>query len=120
MTSSRTCPHRDGTGPRALLRWPAKNDVIDAAAATSVAALRGEANPVVVEDLTTVLALLDGDEAMRCLTPGRPRLADHDHRRTTINGDRREDTGGDSAIQHGWLNLKHHLFDQVTSRADRG
>jgi transposase len=36
-----------------------KNDVIDAAAAASVAALQGEANPVVVEDVTTVLALLD-------------------------------------------------------------
>jgi transposase len=36
-----------------------KNDVIDAAAAASVAALQGDANPVVAEDLTTVLALLD-------------------------------------------------------------
>ena len=36
-----------------------KNDVIDAAAAASVAALRGEANPVVADDLTTVLAMLD-------------------------------------------------------------
>jgi len=36
-----------------------KNDVIDAAAAASVAALQGEANPVLTEDLTTVLALLD-------------------------------------------------------------
>ena len=36
-----------------------KNDLIDASAAASVAALRGDANPVVAEDLTTVLALLD-------------------------------------------------------------
>ena len=36
-----------------------KNDVIDAAAAASVAALQGDANPVVAEDLSTVLALLD-------------------------------------------------------------
>jgi transposase len=36
-----------------------KNDVIDAAAAASVAALSGDASPVVAEDLTTVLALLD-------------------------------------------------------------
>ncbi|MBA2312088.1 MAG: transposase, partial [Actinobacteria bacterium] len=36
-----------------------KNDVIDAAAAASVAALGGDANVVVAEDLTTVLALLD-------------------------------------------------------------
>jgi transposase len=36
-----------------------KNDVIDAAAAASVAALQGEANPVLAEDLTTVLGLLD-------------------------------------------------------------
>ena len=35
-----------------------KNDVIDAAAAASVAALQGEANPVLTEDLTTVLACL--------------------------------------------------------------
>jgi transposase len=36
-----------------------KNDVIDASAAASVAALHGDANPVVADDLTTVLALLD-------------------------------------------------------------
>ena len=36
-----------------------KNDVIDAAAAASVAALQGDANPVLVEDAATVLALLD-------------------------------------------------------------
>jgi transposase len=36
-----------------------KNDVIDAGAAASVAALHGDASPVVTEDLTAVLALLD-------------------------------------------------------------
>ena len=36
-----------------------KNDVIDAAAAASVAALQGDANRVVAEDAATVLALLD-------------------------------------------------------------
>jgi transposase len=36
-----------------------KNDVIDAAAAASVAALQGEANPVLAEDAATVLVLLD-------------------------------------------------------------
>lgn len=36
-----------------------KNDVIDAAAAASVAALAGDANPVLTEGLATVLALLD-------------------------------------------------------------
>lgn len=36
-----------------------KNDVIDAAAAGSGAALHGDANPVLGEDITTVLALLD-------------------------------------------------------------
>ena len=36
-----------------------KNDVIDAAAAASVALLAGEANPARAEDLSTVLALLD-------------------------------------------------------------
>lgn len=36
-----------------------KNDVIDAAAAASVPALHGDANPVAPEDLATVLGLLD-------------------------------------------------------------
>jgi transposase len=36
-----------------------KNDVIDAAAAASVAALHGDANAVAAEGLTTVMALLD-------------------------------------------------------------
>jgi hypothetical protein len=36
-----------------------KNDVIDAAAAASVAALQGDANPVLAEDAATVLVLLD-------------------------------------------------------------
>jgi hypothetical protein len=36
-----------------------KNDVIDAAAAASVAALQGDAHPVPAEDHTSVLAVLD-------------------------------------------------------------
>ena len=36
-----------------------KNDVIDAAAAASVAALAGDATPVQIEDSSTVFALLD-------------------------------------------------------------
>jgi transposase len=44
---------------RQLSRGRRKNDVIDAAAAASVAALHGEANPVLPEDLTTLLGLLD-------------------------------------------------------------
>ena len=36
-----------------------KNDIIDAVAAASVAALQGDSNLVVAEDLATVLALLD-------------------------------------------------------------
>jgi transposase len=44
---------------RELSRGRRKNDVIDAAAAASVAALHGDANPVVAEDITTVLAVLD-------------------------------------------------------------
>jgi transposase len=44
---------------RELSRGRRKNDVIDAAAAASVAALQGEANPVLAEDLTTLLGLLD-------------------------------------------------------------
>jgi len=54
-----------------------KNDVIDAAAAASVAALQGEANPVLAEDLTTVLALLD--ERRTNLTTQRTRLVNQLH-----------------------------------------
>ena len=54
-----------------------KNDVIDAAAAASVAALQGEANPVVAEDITTVLALLD--ERRTNLTTQRTRLVNQLH-----------------------------------------
>ena len=54
-----------------------KNDVIDAAAAASVAALHGDANPVVAEDLTTVLVLLD--ERRGNLTTQRTRLVNQLH-----------------------------------------
>src|SRR5688572_32613234 len=54
-----------------------KNDVIDAAAAASVAALQGEANPVVAEDITTVLALLN--ERRTNLTAQRTRLVNELH-----------------------------------------
>jgi transposase len=52
-----------------------KNDVIDAAAAASVAALRGDANPVVADDLTSVLALLD--ERRDNIVTQRTRLINH-------------------------------------------
>jgi transposase len=51
--------------------------VIDAAAAASVAALPGEANPVLAEDLTTVLALLD--ERRSNLMTQRTRLVNQLH-----------------------------------------
>lgn len=54
-----------------------KNDIIDAAAAASVAALHGDANPVVAEDLTTVLMLLD--ERRSNLTTQRTRLVNQLH-----------------------------------------
>ena len=54
-----------------------KNDVIDAAAAASVAALQGDANPVLAEDITTVLALLD--ERRTNLTTQRTRLVNQLH-----------------------------------------
>ena len=54
-----------------------KNDVIDAAAAASVAALQGEANPVLIEDLTTVLALLD--ERRNNVVTQRTRLVNQVH-----------------------------------------
>ena len=54
-----------------------KNDVIVAAAAASVAALTGDATPVVVEDLSTVLALLD--ERRANLAAHRPRLINQLH-----------------------------------------
>jgi transposase len=54
-----------------------KNDVIDAAAAASVAALSGDANPVVAEDLSTVLSLLE--ERRANLAAGRTRLVNQLH-----------------------------------------
>jgi transposase len=54
-----------------------KNDTIDASAAASVAALQGDANPVVAEDLTTVLALLD--ERRANVTTHRTRLVNQLH-----------------------------------------
>lgn len=54
-----------------------KNDVIDAAAAASVAALGGDASPVVAEDLTAVLALLD--ERRDNVTTQRTRLVNQLH-----------------------------------------
>jgi transposase len=53
------------------------NDVIDAAAAASVAALHGDSNPVVAEDLATVLALLD--ERRSNLVTQRTRLVNQLH-----------------------------------------
>jgi transposase len=51
-----------------------KNDVIDAAAAASVAALAGDATPVQVEDSTTVFALLDERRANLWGSKSRPEL----------------------------------------------
>jgi transposase len=54
-----------------------KNDVIDAAAAASVAALQGDATPVTTEDTATVLALLD--ERRVNLSTQRTRLVNQLH-----------------------------------------
>jgi transposase len=54
-----------------------KNDVIDAAAAASVAALSGDARPVVGEDVCTALALLD--ERRTNLVAQRTRLVNQLH-----------------------------------------
>lgn len=54
-----------------------KNDVIDAAAAASVAALHGDGSPVVAEDLSAVLALLD--ERRDNVTTQRTRLVNQLH-----------------------------------------
>ena len=54
-----------------------KNDVIDAAAAASVAAMAGDATPIPVEDLSTVLALLD--ERRANLAAHRTRLVNQLH-----------------------------------------
>ena len=54
-----------------------KNDTIDASAAASVAALQGDANPVVAEDLTTVLGLID--ERRANVTTRRTRLINQLH-----------------------------------------
>jgi transposase len=62
---------------RELSRGRRKNDAIDAAAAASVAALHGDANPVLAEDITTVLALLD--ERRTNVTTQRTRLVNQLH-----------------------------------------
>jgi transposase len=62
---------------RELSRGHRKNDVIDAAAAASVAALHGDANPVLAEDITTVLGMLD--ERRSNLTTQRTRLVNQVH-----------------------------------------
>lgn len=54
-----------------------KNDVIDAAAAASVAALHGDATPVLAEDMATVLGLLD--ERRDNLVTHRTRLVNQLH-----------------------------------------
>jgi hypothetical protein len=54
-----------------------KNDVIDAAAVASVTALAGDAAPILVEDLSTVLVLLD--ERRANLAAQRTRLVNHLH-----------------------------------------
>jgi transposase len=54
-----------------------KTDVLDAAAAASVAALHGDTNPVAAEDQGTVLALLD--ERRANLTAARTRLINQLH-----------------------------------------
>jgi transposase len=54
-----------------------KNDVIDAAAAASVAALHGDATPVLAEDITTVLGMLD--ERRSNVTTQRTRLVNQLH-----------------------------------------
>lgn len=62
---------------RELSRGRRKNDVLDAAAAASVAALHGDVNPVLPEDITTVLGLLD--ERRSNLTTQRTRLVNQLH-----------------------------------------
>jgi transposase len=62
---------------RELSRGRRKNDVLDAAAAASVAALSGDATPVVVEDTATALALLD--ERRANLVAHRTRLVNQLH-----------------------------------------
>jgi transposase len=54
-----------------------KNDVIDAAAAASVAALHGDATPVLAEAITTVLGMLD--ERRSNVTTQRTRLVNQLH-----------------------------------------
>ena len=54
-----------------------KNDVIDASAAASVAALAGDGNPVVAEDLASVQAFLD--ERRNNVTTHRTRLINQLH-----------------------------------------
>ena len=76
-----------------------KNDVIDAAAAASVAALAGDATPVQVEDSSTVFALLD--ERRANLAAHRTRLVNQLHAllRELIPGGANTDLTADRAAR---------------------
>ena len=66
MPSTATARVRELFGERHL------NDVIDASAAASVAALQGDANRVEPEDLNTVLALLGEQRTRYWRAPSQP------------------------------------------------
>lgn len=76
-----------------------KNDLIDAAAAAAVAALQGDANTVVIEDSSTVLALLD--ERRDNVTTHRTRLVNQLHAllRDLVPGGARTDLTAATAAQ---------------------
>jgi transposase len=76
-----------------------KNDVIDAAAAAAVAAVQGDANTVVIEDASTVLALLD--ERRGNVSTHRTRLVNQLHAllRDLLPGGARTDLTAAAATQ---------------------
>jgi transposase len=76
-----------------------KNDVMDAAAAAAVAMLQGDATPVLAEDASTVLALLD--ERRNNVITQRTRLVNQLHAllRDLLPGDARADLTAAAAAQ---------------------
>jgi transposase len=94
------CRRRRLPGVRELSRGGRrKNDVMDAAAAAAVAMLQGDATPVLAEDASTVLALLD--ERRNNVITQRTRLVNQLHAllRDLLPGDARADLTAAAAAQ---------------------
>jgi len=90
----------------------ARNDTLDAAAAACVAALHGDAAPVVAEDASTVLAMLD--ERRTSLTQQRTRTVNQLHAvlRELLPGGASTDLSADlAAAALSRIRPKHHTVE---------